>query len=199
MAEINTDSGGKHKGKKGKPKKMSTRVDLTPMVDLGFLLITFFMLTTTLSKPQTMEINMPVKDKTEDETKVKESKAMTIILSDKNRVYYYFGITDPKVEVTNFSANGIRKVLLERNKTAVMQINDLKRQLDAHRITVEEYKKKVSEVKNDKNGIIVLIKADDLSKYKNLVDILDEMQITGIGRFAIVDITPVELELIKKV
>ena len=139
------------------------------------------------------------KEKTEDETKVKESKAMTIILSDKNRVYYYFGITDPKVEVTNFSANGIRKVLLERNKTAVMQINDLKRQLDAHKLTVDEYKKKVSEVKNDKNGIIVLIKADDTSKYKNLVDILDEMQITGIGRYAIVDITPIEKELIKKV
>jgi biopolymer transport protein ExbD len=200
MAEINTESGGgKHKGKKVQTKKMSTRVDLTPMVDLGFLLITFFMLTTTLSKPQTMEINMPVKEKTEDETKVKESKAMTIILGDMNRVYYYFGITDPKVEVTNFSANGIRKVLLERNKTAVMQINDLKRQLDAHKITVDEYKKKVSEVKNDKNGIIVLIKADDASKYKNLVDILDEMQITGIGRYAIVDITPIELELIKKV
>jgi biopolymer transport protein ExbD len=198
MAEINTDgSGGKKKGKKVKPKKMSTRVDLTPMVDLGFLLITFFMLTTTLSKPQTMEINMPVKEKDADSTKVKESLAMTIILSEKNRVFYYFGITDPKVEVTNFSSGGIRKVLLDRNRDAILKINDLKKKLEAKLIKEEEYKKKVSEVKADKNGLIVLIKADDKSKYKNLVDILDEMQITNIGRYAIVDITPSELDLIK--
>ena len=197
MAEIAQDSSPKGKGKKSKQKKMSTRIDFTPMVDLGFLLITFFMLTTTMSKPQTMEINMPVKDKTDDQTKIKESDAMTIILSENDRVFYYFGMTDPVVEATDFSANGIRKVLLERNAPQVRDINDLKRQLDAGKLKEAEYKKKAGEIKARKNTVAVVIKADENSKYKNLVDILDEMSITNIGRYAIVDITPEELELIK--
>lgn len=174
MAELNTgEGGGKKKGKKVRSKKMSTRIDLTPMVDLGFLLITFFMLTTTLSKPQTMEINMPVKPKDDtEEQAVKESQTLTLILSKNNRIYYYMGITDPKVEYTNFSANGVRKILTEKDKELRAQ---------------------------GKDGLIVLIKADDESKYKNLVDILDEMKITNIKRYAIVDITSVELDLIKNI
>ena len=93
MSEIESGGGGGgHKGKK-KGKKMSTRVDFTPMVDLGFLLITFFMLTTSMNKPQTMEINMPVKDKnlTEDQqTKVKASQTLTVLLTKENKVVYYF-------------------------------------------------------------------------------------------------------------
>jgi biopolymer transport protein ExbD len=97
MAEMDTSSGGGHKKGPGvkKGKKLSTRVDLTPMVDLGFLLITFFMYTTTMSKPKTMQINMPYKDdvvKPEEETKIKESTAMTILLSKDHRIYYYEGI-----------------------------------------------------------------------------------------------------------
>lgn len=203
MAEINAEGGSRKKGpKKVRAKKMSTRIDLTPMVDLGFLLITFFMLTTTLSKPQTMEINMPVKDKLpkEEETKIKESQAMTVILGDNNKIYYYFGITDPIVETTNFSKDGIRKILLKENKTRNPNIDSIgiyKTQLDTRKITEAQYKKHVARIKAYKNGLIVIIKADDKAKYKNLVDILDEMLITNIGRYAIVDITPVELDLIK--
>src|ERR1700755_2889918 len=99
MAEMDTSSGGGHKKGPGvkKTKKASTRVDLTPMVDLGFLLITFFMFTTTLSKPKTMQINMPYKDdevKIEDQTKLKASQSMTILLSKSHRIYYYEGIGD---------------------------------------------------------------------------------------------------------
>src|SRR6476620_11987463 len=102
MAELDTSSSGGHKKGPGvkKGKKLSTRIDLTPMVDLGFLLITFFMFTTTLAKPKTMEINMPNKEKIDekDQTKVKESTAMTILLSKNHRVYYYEGLaTDPNV------------------------------------------------------------------------------------------------------
>src|ERR1039457_4841663 len=98
MAEMTQVSSGKHE--KGKSKKMSTRVDLTPMVDLAFLLITFFMLTTTLIKPQTMEISMPSKDKVkeEEQTKVKASRARTILIGGKDSVFYYFGTRENNVD-----------------------------------------------------------------------------------------------------
>jgi biopolymer transport protein ExbD len=158
-------------GKKKGRKKMSTRIDLTPMVDLGFLLVTFFMLTTTFSKPQTMEINMPVKPKEEvieeEQNKVKASKALTVIIGQDNRIFWYQGLPDTKSppDETNFSADGIRKVLLEKNS----QIRDM----------------------------VVLIKPTDDASYKNVVDILDEMNISNVKRYAIVDITPVDLDLIK--
>src|ERR1700691_3618833 len=109
MAELDTSGGGHKKGpgvKKG--KKLSTRIDLTPMVDLGFLLITFFLFTTTLAKPKTMEINMPYDKHIDEPQKVKSSAALTILLSKDHRVFYYPGIGDdstksPDVEVTNFN------------------------------------------------------------------------------------------------
>lgn len=203
MAEIEGGGGGHKKGKKVRGKKMSTRVDFTPMVDLGFLLITFFMLTTTMSKPQTMEINMPVKEEKlteEEQTKIKESQAMTILLTDKDKIIYYFGITDPQPFVTGFSKGGIRKVLIDENRkrnTAVDSIPIYKSQFEVGKIKEDEYKAKVGIIKAFKNGLIVVIKADDKAKYKNLVDILDEMNISNIGRYAIVDITEPELEMIK--
>lgn len=202
MAEINTDKGGHEKGK---PKKLSTRIDFTPMVDLGFLLITFFMLATSMAKPQTMEINMPSKEKVKDEqqNKVKASKAMTIVLGKDNRVFYYFGTTengvDPKVMETNFDPDGIRKILLDRNKDVNKQIDSLKLVKTSKKITQEEYKVKSAEIKNNKDAVVVLIKPSDVSIYANLVDILDEMQITNIGKYAIVPITPYDTDLIGKV
>lgn len=172
MAELDTSSSGGKKHGKGKKrsKKMSTRVDLTPMVDLAFLLVTFFMLTTTFSKPQTMEINMPVKEKTpvEQQQAVKASKALTIILTSDDKIYYYQGLAtdNPELKKTDFSKAGIRKVLLELNAT----IKD----------------------------IVVLIKAEDSAKYKNVVDILDEMNITNIKRYALVDLDDMDKELIAK-
>lgn len=207
MAEIEGGGGGGHKkGGKPKGKKMSTRVDFTPMVDLGFLLITFFMLTTSMNKPQTMEINMPIKEEnmTDDEkTKIKESQAMTILLTEKDKIVYYFGITDPKLETTNFSKDGIRKILLTKNRelnpVGVDSIPVLKQMLNDRKIDEATYKKRLSTIKGYKNGLIVVIKADDKSKYKNLVDILDEMLICNIGRYAIVDITPQEIDMLKTV
>jgi biopolymer transport protein ExbD len=108
---------GKGKHKKVRAKKSSTHIDMTPMVDLAFLLLTFFMLTTTFSKPKTMEINMPVKDKPEVETKV--NNAVTILLGDKDRIFWYFGEFKPEetqLEETNWSATGIRKILLEKKR-----------------------------------------------------------------------------------
>ncbi|WP_114781959.1 ExbD/TolR family protein [Botryobacter ruber] len=167
MAEIQekADSG---KGGKKRAKKMSVHLDMTPMVDLAFLLLTFFMLTTTFSKPQTMEINMPVKpDSEEDQSPLKASNAFTIILGDDDKVYYYYGLVEdkPELNTTDYSANGIRKVLISPRIKS-----------------------------NDK--MVVLIKPMDVSRYKNVVDILDEMKITDTKKYALVDINDADKELV---
>ena len=95
MAEIAQDSGGK--GGKKRSKKMSTRIDMTPMCDLGFLLITFFVLVTTFSKPSAMDLIIPAKeDKTVDPPPIKESKVLQIVLGDNDKLYYFRGVKDPK-------------------------------------------------------------------------------------------------------
>lgn len=186
MAELDTSSGGGHKkGGVKKGKKLSTRVDLTPMVDLGFLLITFFIFTTTMSKPKTMEINMPFKDpnmKKEDQNKVKESTALTILLSKEHRVYYYEGIgsdatNPPKVEVTTFKTpGGIRQAIIDK------------------KAKVDALVRSGALTATDKTT--VLIKPDDNSTYEDFVNIIDEMSINGIQVYAIVDISPVDKEFI---
>lgn len=166
MAEVSQSGGDKKDGGKVRSKKSSTKIDMTPMVDLAFLLLTFFMLTTTFNKPQTMEIVMPEKPKQEDKPPVvNEKKVITLVLGGKDKIYWYQGITKPEVEQTTFSQDGVRKVLLEHNA----QIADM----------------------------LVLIKPTDQSRYKNVVDILDEMTISNIKRYALVDVTPVDLELIR--
>jgi biopolymer transport protein ExbD len=199
MAELNTDKGS---GKKGKPKKLSTRIDFTPMCDLGFLLITFFMLSTSMSKPQTMELSMPSKDKVteEEQNKVKESTAVTILLGKDDMVYYYFGIGSeekaPEVKTTTYAPDGIRSILLQRNVEVVNEIRKLKGQRANKGISEEEFKKKVTEAKENKTAPVVMIKSTDEATYKNLVDILDEMAICNIARYAIVDISDYDKSLI---
>jgi biopolymer transport protein ExbD len=212
MAEIEGGGGGGHKkGGKPKGKKMSTRVDFTPMVDLGFLLITFFMLTTSMNKPKTMEINMPVKEniKPEDITKVKASQAITLLLAENDEIVYYFineKTGEPETPmITNFSAGGIRATLLAKNKELLTKANNnnydsipiLKDMYRLNQIPEDEMKQRIANIKANKDALIVVIKADDKAKYRNLVDILDEMLICNIGRYAIVDITPIEQDLIK--
>lgn len=168
MAELGGGGGGgKKKGGKVRVKKSSTRIDMTPMVDLAFLLLTFFVMTTTLNKPQAMQINMPDKPKEGDEQpEVNEKNVLTLVLGENDKIYWYIGITNPKVEVTNFSATGIRKVLQEK--------------------------------KAENPKIIILIKSLDEARYKNMVDIMDEMSISSVQRFALVEITGVDKDLVKE-
>jgi len=190
MAEMQVaDSGGGKKGGKVRAKKMSTRIDFTPMVDLGFLLITFFMLTTTLAKPQIMALVMPEKDidKTDLEP-VKESKVLTLMLGKDDKVYWYEGITDAKLDSTDFSAEGLRKVILNKMDKVEQQFG------------LEDYKKKNKEgVEEDLKGsfVNVIIKPTKESTYKNLVDALDEMAITKVRYYVILDVSKVEEEFIK--
>jgi biopolymer transport protein ExbD len=204
MAEIEEkDSGGGRK--KGKQKKVTIRVDFTPMVDMNMLLITFFMLCTTMSMPKTMEISMPRKDvKDEDEkVKLKESEAITVLLGKDNKVYYYEGIPssdfeETKLQETNFSADGFRAYLLRRNASIVRQVEELKKRKANLEISDTTYNREVSEIKKESGAPAVVIKASDLANYTNLMDVLDEMLICSIGRYSIQDIEDGDLYLLYK-
>ncbi len=181
MAELNTgDGGGKKGSKKVRSKKQNSKVDLTAMVDLAFLLITFFMLTTTLSKPQSMNLGLPDKDPEKDnkDVKVDENRTMTILLGDNNKLVRYVGLLATPVKGGapkdfEYGKDGIRKELLSR-KAAVLQYTGTK----------------------DK-GMIVIIKPSKKSNYRNLVDVLDEMAIVGVPTYAIVnEFSPEEAKLL---
>ena len=202
MSEVAQDN---NKGKKkGRTKKMSTRVDFTPMVDLGFLLITFFMLATTLSKPQTMEVALPSKEKVSeaDQTKIKASRAVTILLGKDNKVYYYEGTRendiDPVLIQTDFSPKGIRQFLIKKNYDVMVKVRDLKIEKESKKLSDKEFEKRKDEIIADKKAPIVIIKGTEESSYRSLIDVLDEMAICNIGRYAIVDIAPFDLELLAK-
>lgn len=189
---------------KSKQKKMAVRVDFTPMVDMNMLLITFFMLCTTLSKPQTMEISMPSNDKNitdEQRSKVKASQAITLLLAGDDKLYYYEGEPDygdyNTLKETTYQADGLRAMLLRRNRAAVQKVNDLKKQKDDLKITEDQYKKQLSEIKSGDDTPTVIIKAEGEASYKNLIDALDEMQICNIGKYVIADMVEGDEFLIK--
>ena len=193
MAEVQQKDNG---GGKGKQKKMTIRVNFTPMVDMNMLLITFFMLCTSLSKPQTMEISMPSNDKSiteEDQTKVKASRAITLILGGDDRVFYYTG--EPNYEdytslkETTYEADGLRAMLMGRNADIVAKIKALKAEKLEKKFSDEEYNERAMKIKDVNTAPVVMIKATDDATYENLVDALDEMQICSISKYAIVDIT----------
>ncbi len=198
------DSGKKGGTGKSKQKKVEVRVDFTPMVDMNMLLITFFMLCTTLSKPQTMEINMPVDDdkvKDEQKSKIKESLAVTLLLDGNDKLYFYEGIPsweDPQaLKATDYSPGGLRNFLMSKNATVVNKVKELKLQKKNLEIQPEDYDKQVGELRNGKNTPTVIIKATDDASYKNLIDVLDEMQICNIGRYVIVPIGDTDKDLIR--
>ena len=183
MAELDT-SGGGHK-KKGpgvkKGKKLSTRVDLTPMVDLGFLLITFFIFTTTMSQPTALKLLLPDdRVKPEEQNKAKESGALTILMGADNHVYYYEGQLKP--DASNFLSasyngeNSIRDVIMKK----------------------KAYVRSIAQDPNDpEHDLVVVIKPSQYCTYKNVIDILDEMSISVVKKFALVDIFETEEQLIK--
>jgi biopolymer transport protein ExbD len=173
MAELDTSGGGKHKGGKVRSKKSSTRVDMTAMVDLAFLLITFFILSTTLNKPKAMDMAMPDKDDQNTQLPVPASRTMTILLGSKDKLEWYVGEPGKSAPtVDNFGPSGLRKALIENSD-------------------------KIKAASGGKS-MIVLIKPSDKSTYENLVASLDELNIANIEIHAIVDITPVEIADLKK-
>lgn len=167
MGEISNghENGKKNDGVVKKSNKAMPRVDMTPVVDLAFLLLTFFMLTTTFIKPQIMDLVLP-EDTTEiNQPMVNEDRVLSLVPDGNNRLYWFIGITDPEVHETDYSETGIRRLLLEQNKAI--------------------------------NKIVVLIKPNKDSTYENLVNILDELEITEVARYALIDITEEDLNILK--
>lgn len=173
MAEITNNSNAKNnKGKR--LNKKSTRVDLTPMVDLGFLLLTFFVFTTTMARPAIMNIVQP-KD-SDNSTAIPQSCALTVLLDSDNKIFYYEGLQQDNavLKETNFSTEGLRQVLLQK-KAAVQKI------------------------KGSADEMVLILKMTDESSYKNFVDVVDEVQITGVKHYFMAEPDAADKMLLQKI
>ncbi len=197
---------------KTKQKKKVVRVDFTPMVDMMMLLITFFMLCTSLIKPKSMEINMPSnKDdiKEEQQNKVKASEAITLIFDKDNKVYYYDGIPEMgSLKEANYSdkAGGLRQMLLKRNMVAIQKVKVARQKYNTEAVGADAFKEKklkkelddkIEEIRGEKGVPNVIIKGTDEGSYENLISCLNEMQICDIGKYVIVPIDDFDKEMIE--
>ncbi|HEY9543820.1 ExbD/TolR family protein [Prevotella sp.] len=200
----------------GKQKKINVRVDFTPMVDMMMLLITFFMLCTSLAKPQTMELSMPSNDKNlqdEDKSVTKASYTITVYVAGNDKIFYVAGLPkygDPTcLKETTWGKDGIRKVFMthmtEDNTQPVLQVMKAKAELDAKKDQMPDsvYNSELSKIKaGEINGnkiqtMTIIIKATDKSTYKNVIDALDEMQICSVGKYVLDKISADDEKLLK--
>lgn len=194
-----------------KQKKMNSRVDFTPMVDMIMLLVTFFMLCTTLVKPQTLEINMPSNKedlKEDQQNKVKASEAITVLLDGEDKLYYYDGIPElGSVRETSYGGgeNSLRNMLMRRNAVAVQKVKKLRQEkalnqtgnAQKEKRMEEEFRKNLTKIRNAKGVPNVIIKATDEANYANVIAVLDEMQICSIGKYVIDKINDFDKEMIE--
>jgi biopolymer transport protein ExbD len=203
MASIDTGGGDSHKKGPGvkKAKKLSTRVDMTPMVDLGFLLITFFVFTATMSTPTTLDLNMPKDvDDPNKKTEVKQSGVLSVMLGKGDQVYYYEGQLEVSEGKNNFKQTtfkGIRDIIIAKK-------NEVKGR-HQHNDEICNPERQSAKKKGDPNwekacedvDFVVIIKPDEDATYKNTVDILDEMTINQVKRYAMVKVLEDEMKLIR--
>jgi biopolymer transport protein ExbD len=201
MAQIVENGGGDSgKGKK-RPKKSSTHVDMTPMVDLAFLLLTFFVLTSTFSKPKVMSLVYPAKDVPESTEKPVVKNAITFLIT-KDRVFYYKGEFNPtggpKTELieTDFGPQGVRKLLAKENEYVIREKLKLDGQLTRKEIVDSVAKQKLIEAQKTPQALKVLVKTDLKALCANFIDLIDELYIANIGMIAPVDIMKDEQALI---
>lgn len=208
MAEIAESGGGGHDKGKKRAKKQSTKVDMTPMVDLAFLLLTFFVLTSTFSKPKVMSLVYPAKpDPAQEIEPQKINNAITFLLTE-DKIFYYSGqyypanAPGPKgptvLEETDFSAKGVRKLLADRNAFVLKGKEGLDKKLKAKQIQDSTYLRMLVDFKKDPESLKVLIKTDDKATCKNFIDLIDELKIAEIGVIAPVDILASELDLVNQ-
>ncbi|MES2565712.1 MAG: biopolymer transporter ExbD [Bacteroidota bacterium] len=193
MAEIAESGGGGHgKGGKRRAKKQSTRVDMTPMVDLAFLLLTFFVLTSTFSKPKSMELSLPAEPPPGSPPPPEVKNGVTFLLTKDDKIFYYVGqfyaagnekgVPPTDLKETNFSSEGLHKLLMEQNKWAVDEIKGLAEKNKNKQLADTAFKRMAVDATADNRAITVLIKTDDQATYKNAVDMLDELKICNVGK-----------------
>jgi biopolymer transport protein ExbD len=197
MAEIVEGGGGGGKHGKKKAKKGSARIDMTPMVDLAFLLLTFFVLAATLAKPKAMEIIYPKEvDKPEELQELNQKLATTLLLGEnENEIFYYAGAFKPdstQLILTDFSSEGFRKVMLEKNKTIVDQVNQLEEKYNKKEITKDEFEAARSQVTNVDDAPFVIVKTIGETKFKNVINALDELKICDVRKNAVQDMAESE-------
>ncbi|HEY8403478.1 MAG TPA: biopolymer transporter ExbD [Flavobacteriales bacterium] len=196
MAEIIDNSGGDGKGKK-KAKKPAVSMDMTPMVDLAFLLLTFFVLAATLAKPKTMEIIYPKKAQDDTtKTKVNFQLATTLLLGEKdNEIFYYSGMFKPdstQLYLTDFSKDGFRKIMLNKNARINDRVNQLKKLLQDNMIPQSQYEEEYSKAVNDSLAPFVVVKTLPKTKYKNVIGAIDELNLVNVRKRAIQDMAESE-------
>lgn len=207
MAEIAEGGGGGHDKGKKRAKKASTKVDMTPMVDLAFLLLTFFVLTSTFSKPKVMSLVYPAKPKPNEVIPpAKVNNGITFLISE-DKIYYYQGqfytLGNPdgkpatELKETNFGPTGLRKLLADLNSTVLKNKEGLDKKLHSKQIQDTTYERMLNEFKGSKEALKVLIKTDDKATCKNFIDLVDELKIAQIGVIAPVDLLKSEQDLMK--
>lgn len=180
MADVQNSPRARAANGKPRSRRMSTRIDFTPMVDLGFLLITFFMLTTVLTKPNVMPLVMPETEG--DDAPIKQSKALTLLLGADDKVYWYEGLDMANMDSTNFDSDGLREVILQKKEKVAAQFG-LQTYTDP----------KTGELRQGSQVNVIIKPATD-SRYKNLVDVLDEMAICQVRYYCVMDASAAETE-----
>ncbi len=204
MAQIQ-ESGGQGDGKK-RAKKQSTQVDMTPLVDLAFLLLTFFVLTSTFSKPKVLRMIFPEKlEKDNPNVKPPEVKnGLTILLTENDQIYYYNGALNKETEIirTDYTKNGLRSILVERNAPLIDKLKKLQIELQKANETDTATKNRVErEAKEAQiaSKLVVLVKHNKEATYENIIDVIDEFLITQVAKYFVVDegLDSIEEELIK--
>lgn len=201
MADVpgGDEGGGGGRHKKRRAKKGSTHIDMTPLVDLAFLLLTFFILTTTMYKPSTLQLTFPVpQDEVNKPELQKVNNALTIFLTKNDQILYYRDAFKPgETQLTRTDFSKITNFLIEENRSTFDQVQELGRRFNANEIDQVAYDTLRNNVQKRDEALFVIIKPDQDAKYRNMIDMVDEMDISGIGKYAVQDtIKPIELELL---
>jgi len=196
MADVQQgDGGGGARHQKKRAKKGSTHIDMTPMVDLAFLLLTFFILTTTMYKPSTLQLTFPVPPDEKDKPELdKVNNALTLFLTKEDQILYYKDAFKPgETQLTRTDFSKITPLLIDWNKNTFDRIQELGRKLNANEINETAYDSLKNLAQKEKEALFVIIKPDKDAKYRNMIDMVDDMAIAGIGKYAVQDtIKPAE-------